>query len=144
MTPAQFNKERKALVKAILAQLKSFFWESGFVKNPATERRAPVMLWVPRNAKGEPTMKSYSIRGALVISEISGFTEDGVITGGYGHMMVTTYWAGIPIEDLYRLNQWMLRMMPKLTTYDVAKKAAAKSAARAQRSAGAAQQAATA
>lgn len=133
MTPAQFAKERKALVAAILAQVKGFFWTSGYVSHPATDRRKNVELWVPRNDKGEPTMKSYSLRGGMVVGTFEGFTDEGVITGGYGHFMETTYWAGIPIEDLYRLHQWMQRMMPKLTVYDQRKKAAEQAAKRASR-----------
>jgi hypothetical protein len=106
MTPAEFTRERKALLKAILAQIKPFFWVSGYVRNPATDRRENVPLWVPRNAKGELTLKSYSLKGGMVIDTFEGFTDEGVITDGTGGGMVTTYWHGIPIEDLYRLNQW--------------------------------------
>lgn len=130
MTPAQFNKERKALVSAVLAQVKPFFYESGYVKYAATDRREALRVWVPRGADGKPTMKSYTLKGGFVVITFEGFTEEGVITDAFGHGLVTTYWDGIPIEDLYRLNQWMQRMMPKLTAYDQAQKAAAKSAAK--------------
>lgn len=133
MTPAEFTRERKNLVKAILAQVQQYFWTSGYVSRPATDQRKNVKLWAPRNAKGELTMKSYSLKGGMVVGTFEGFTEEGVITGGYGHYLETTYWAGIPIEDLYRLNQWMQRMMPKLTAYDQQKKAQEKAASRRQR-----------
>ena len=133
MTPAEFVKERKALVKSILAQVKPFFWASGYVKHPATDRREYVQLWVPRDVKGKYTEKSYSLKGGMVLDTFEGFTDEGVITDGFAGGLVTTYWEGIPIEDLYRLNQWMLRMMPKLTVFDQQKKAAGKAANRASR-----------
>lgn len=130
MTPAEFVKERKALVKSILAQVKPFFWASGYVKHPATDRREYVQLWVPRSESGKYTEKSYTLKGGMVLDTFEGFTDEGVITDGFAGGLVTTYWEGIPIEDLYRLNQWMLRMMPKLTVFDQKKKADAKTAAK--------------
>jgi len=133
MTPAQFAKERKALVAAILAQVKGFFWESGYVKHPATDRREALKVWVPRDENGKLTDKSYTLRGGMVLDTFEGFTEEGVITDGFAGGLVTTYWNALPIEDLYRLNQWMQRMMPKLTVYDQRKKAAEQAAKRASR-----------
>lgn len=132
MNPSDFVKERNALRQAVIKQIKPFFWESGYVKHPCSDKRAPVMLWVPRDSKGNPTDKEYTLKGAFVLERIMGFTDEGVITDMEGHGLVTTYWDGLPIEDLYRLNQWMQRMLPKLTEYDKQQKAKAKVAKKSQ------------
>lgn len=134
MTPANFTKQRKALVKAIIAQIKPFLWKSRYVRHTGRGESRPLLIWVPRDANGKPLDKTYKLKGGFVLQEFEGFSEDGVITDSYGGGLATVYWGGLPIEDLYRLNQWMLRMLPKLTAYDQAAKEKAKSAARAARS----------
>jgi hypothetical protein len=116
MTPVEFVKERKALQRKVEKMLRPHLKPSGYVRNPVTHEM--LKLWVPRDKKGEATYKSYKLRGGFVVQEMEGFTQDGVIVDGVvcpcGGIS-TTAWSCMPIEDLYRLANWMEQWLPKLT-----------------------------
>lgn len=126
MTPIEFSKERNALVAVLKKAIKPFLYESGYIKGFGGDNKRPLKLWVPRDAKGKVTNKAYTLLNGFVIAEFEGFTEDGVIIDAFGHGLVTKDWPAIPIEDLYRLSNWVERMLPKLTAYDQLQKKQAK------------------
>jgi hypothetical protein len=130
MTPKEFRAERNKLERAVKAQLAPYLYPSGYRLGPIGQSR-PLLLWVPRDKKGELLRKKFKLQGALLLHEgFEGFTEEGVIDDSYGHGLSTVFWKGIPIEDLFRLNNWLTRMLPKLTVNDrpKASKAPCKSA----------------
>lgn len=116
MTPAEYSKERNTLQRKLQKLLRPHLKPSGYVRNPVT--REMLKLWVPRDKKGEITNKSYKLRGGFVVQEIEGFTQDGVIVDGVvcpcGGIR-TTAWSDMPLEDLYRLANWVDQWLPKLT-----------------------------
>lgn len=117
MTPKEFSVERNRLVRAIKAQIAPFLYPSGYRIGVIGKSR-PLLLWVPKDKKGNPLRRSFKLQNALVIEDFEGFTEEGVIGDSYGHGLSVTYWNGIPIEDLFRLSNWMTRMLPKLAVND--------------------------
>jgi hypothetical protein len=126
MTPTEFTKERKSLQGKVVKMLRPHLKPSGYVRNPTT--REPLKLFVFRDGKGELTKKAYKLRGGFVIQEMEGFTQDGVITDGVLYPcggLSTTAWSCMPIEDLYRLANWLEQWLPKLT-HSVAVPAAAR------------------
>lgn len=113
MTPIQFSKERQTLQRKVQQMLRPHLKPSGYVRNSAT--REPLKLWVPRDKKGEATNKAYKLRGGFIVQEIEGFTQDGVIVDSFAGGLKTTAWSCMPIEDLYRLANWIEKWLPKLT-----------------------------
>lgn len=133
MTPAQFRKERQAFITRIKKLIKPFLWESGYVHREnrgANGPRRKLKLWVPRDKKGNITNKEYVLPNAFIIEQMLGFSEEGVIVDQYAGGLTTLYFDSLPIEDMFRLENWMIRMLPKLTEYDVQSKAAAKKASK--------------
>jgi hypothetical protein len=126
MTPVEFSQQRKALQRKVEKLIRPHLKPSGYVRNPET--REPLKLWVPRDKEGKLTCKSYKLRGGFVVQEIEGFSQDGVIVDGVVCPcggLATTIWSAMPIEDLYRLANWMEQWLPKLT-HSVAAPAAAR------------------
>lgn len=113
MTPAEFVKERTSLQRKVEKMLRPHLKPSGYVRDSTT--REPLKLWVPRDKKGEPTGKAYKLKGAFIVKELEGFTQDGVITDGFAGGLATVAWSCMPIEDLYRLANWLEQWLPKLT-----------------------------
>lgn len=112
----QIAAARRALIRDIRKAIDPHLWESGF-RTPITPSKGifggtrPVRLWVPRDANGRATDKSWNL-GGHVLEHVEGITENGPITDS--HMcIVTTYWAGIPIEDLIKLKAWVDKVLVK-------------------------------
>lgn len=105
MTPQDYRKERNTLVRAIKARIRPHLWPSGY--------SGGLKLWLPRNAKGEFTKKSYKLAG-YVATEFEGFAEDGVITDGFAGGLAVLGFDDMPLEDLYALDRWMTRRLPAL------------------------------
>lgn len=115
MTPSDYRKERASLIRSIKAKIAKHLWVSGY--------SGGLKLWAPRNAKGELTNKVYKLNG-FVVNEMEGFTEHGVITDGYGGGLAVCDYECMPLEDLFKLNNWMTRMLPRLLAAQPSKKEA--------------------
>lgn len=108
---------RRGLLREVKALLEPHLWNSGYSKplNPKQgifgEKR-PLRVWLPADKKGKVTFRDWPI-GGLVIEELQGFTEDGVIVDAAGGGLVTAYWRGIPTEDLALLVRWLKKHLPK-------------------------------
>lgn len=113
MTPKEFAAERNKLVRAVKAKIKPLLYPSGYRKGPVGNSRA-LQVWVPPESRKGTNPKTFKIKGLFLLQDgFEGFTEDGVIVDAFGGGLVTTYWEGIPIEDLYRIDRWLIRMLPK-------------------------------
>ncbi len=102
---------RRRLVREIKALVSPHFWESGYRKNLDPKKgifggTRPLLLWAPKGEDGK-IVDSVELRGALVLEEIGGITEDGPITDAYGGGLVWTAYSAIPVEDLIKLHRWL-------------------------------------
>ena len=111
------SRRRQGVVRDIRRMIEPHLWDSGYRK--AVDRSKgilggsrPVRIWAPRDAKGEVIDRDWVI-GGFVVDTIQGVTEDGAMTDGIAGGLVTTYWAGIPIEDLLKLRSWLARRLPE-------------------------------
>lgn len=112
MTPTGYSAERRKLIRALKKTIAPYLRNSGYAHREANGVTRPLKLWVPRDGSGEPTGKTYRLPRGFVVTSFEGFTEEGVITDSYGGGLVTTFWDGMPIEDLFRLQNWMNKMLP--------------------------------
>lgn len=102
MQRLNISREKSRVVRAIRKLVEPHMWESGYRLGKIGESR-PLRLWVPKGADNKPTMTSFKLRGGFVVETFEGFTEEGVITDGFAGGLVTTYYRGIPLDDLYKL-----------------------------------------
>ena len=119
MTPQEFRAERKKLERAIKAQIAPLLYPTAYCLGNIGESR-PLLVWVPRDKKGNLSMRKIKLKGGLLLREFEGFTEEGAIYDTHGNTLSTMYWKDIPIEDLFRLNKWMTLMLPMLSLNDKA------------------------
>lgn len=87
---------RQKLIRQILEEFSPHFYSSGYVEGGPTHSMKPVRLYAYPSAVSV---------GGFVINEIIGITSEGVITDSHGGAMVTTYWSGIPVEDLFKISK---------------------------------------
>lgn len=114
--PSTLRKTRLALIRDIKKMISPHLRDSGYVTaiNPKTGILAgsrPLKIWVGYDRMNKP--KTWKING-YVLDEIEGITELGPITDCY-MAIVTTYWNGIPVEDLAKLRDWAIKTMPGQT-----------------------------
>lgn len=111
----ELQKLRRKLLREIKAIIAPHLWESGY-RTPIDRSKGifggtrAVKLWVHKDEQGNMTEKVFKIRGML-IDEIDGFTEDGVITDS-SYMLTTTYWRGVPLEDLFKIKALAQKLFP--------------------------------
>lgn len=113
------SRRRQAIVREIRRMIDPHLRDSGYRKalDPAKGilgGSRPLRLWVPCDARGNVIDRKWAI-GGFVLDTIEGVTEDGVMTDGFAGGLVTTYWAGIPIEDLIKLQAWLSRRLPEVS-----------------------------
>lgn len=110
------SRRRQGIVREIRRMIEPHLWDSGYRK-PLDRSKGifggtrPYRLWIPRDATGKVIDRDWAI-GGFVLETIQGVTEDGVMTDGVAGGLVTTYWAGIPIEDLLKLRSWLAKKLP--------------------------------
>jgi hypothetical protein len=110
------SRRRQGIVREIRRMLEPHLWESGYRKALDPSKgilggSRPLRLWMPRDAAGKVIDRDWAL-GGFVLTAIQGVTEDGVMTDGFSGGLVTTYWMGIPIEDLLKLRSWLARKLP--------------------------------
>lgn len=125
MFSAQYRKDRQLLIRALRSLLKAHLWESGYVNR----RRAPLRLWVPKDAKGNLIQgRQFKLRDAFLLHSFDGFTEEGVIVDSFSGGMNSMTYEALPIEDLAKLHTWALRYFSKTDKPKASRKPAVKAA----------------
>lgn len=118
MTSTDIKIVRETLESAFKKMLEPYLQKSEFLRKAVARDRSKLRLWMPKNLAGKATLKVYPLLGGLLVKEFQGFSEDGVVLACEGESLDAVKWANIPVEDLFRLQDWALVMIPKLTRFE--------------------------
>jgi hypothetical protein len=101
---------KSQIVASVKAIIEPHLYDSGYRTNVEPggtifDARRPLRLWVPSRNDSDSTRQLFEIDG-LLIDDIEGVTEYGVITDTHGGGLVTEAFEDLPVEDLLRLHIW--------------------------------------
>jgi hypothetical protein len=106
-----FMKMKRKLIREIQRLIRPLLYDSGYRK--ALDPRKGILgptrawkVWTP-NAKQD----FFKLRGGYKLTEFVAFYEDGLITDAYGGGAVFETYNDFPVEDLFRLRNWVLRKL---------------------------------
>lgn len=113
------SRRRQGIVREIRRMIEPHLRDSGYRTAVDPSKgilggSRPLRVWLPTDAAGRTVDRDWVIGGFLV-ETMSGVTEHGAITDGHSGGLVTTYWTGIPIEDLLKIRSWLARKLPAAT-----------------------------
>ena len=104
MNNLKLREAKKRIVRQIMSLVKPHQHNTGYIYK--YEPREYVRIWMPRKDR-----KCVSIPRNLVATSILGITQEGIAESAYGGGLLTVYWKGIPIEDLYRIERFVSKKL---------------------------------
>lgn len=110
---SDFMRQKRALIAEIKKMVRPLLRDSGY--NKALDPKKGILgpgrpwrIWCPNQGD-----KVFKLTRAFVLTEFIGISEDGPITDAYGHGASWTAYEGLPVEDLFRLRNWLQRRIER-------------------------------
>lgn len=98
-------QEKKRLVSRLKRMIKPLLWQPNGYQD--------LKVFVFSKVKLQYT---YKLRNAIMLKEFEGFFNDGIIEDSYGGGLVTSDFQYYPIEDLIRLENFLIRKLDSFKT----------------------------
>jgi len=104
---AVFALKRK-LCSKLRRMVKPLLWGCGFVDHKEPDGKLRIFSFETAGMPQEYYVIRNAVNNHLRGEGISGFTRRGVITDGYGGALVTWDFETIPLEDLIRIENFLI------------------------------------
>lgn len=110
ITQEKLRAHRRQLCRSLGRLLRPHCLESGYRERDSRGNSTPMMVWHEKGRNGDP--KTFRVRGSMMFDEFQGFTPTALVEEFYVGA-VTRDFKDLPIEDLIKLQAWVLAKFAK-------------------------------
>lgn len=114
ITQEMLRAHRRQICKNLKQLLRPHCKESGYRVRDGRGGSTPMLVWHEKKRPSDPKsdVKVFRIRGSMVIDEFEGLTPTSLVEEFYLGA-VTLDFKDLPIEDLIKLQAWVLAKFAK-------------------------------